>query len=72
MALDLVIRGGRVVTPHGVGDWDVGVGGERIATLAEAGTLPTEGVRVLDASGLIVVPGGVEPLRSRASGAMRA
>ncbi|HEV8308687.1 MAG TPA: amidohydrolase family protein [Methylomirabilota bacterium] len=61
MALDLVIRGGRVVTPQGVGEWDVGVAGERIAAVAEAGTLPTDQARVLDASGLVVVPGGVEP-----------
>ncbi len=61
MALDLVIRGGRVVTFQGVGDWDVGVVGERIAAVAHPGTLPTEGARVVDAAGLIVVPGGVEP-----------
>jgi dihydropyrimidinase len=59
--LDLVIRGGRVVTPQGAGSWDVGVQGERIAALAEPGTLPTAAVRVIDATGLIVVPGGVEP-----------
>ncbi len=61
MALDLLIRGGRVVTPHGVGDWDVGVAGERIAAVALPGTLPADGARVVDAAGLIVVPGGVEP-----------
>ncbi len=61
MALDLLIRGGRVVTPHGVGDWDVGVAGERIAAVALPGTLPADGARIIDAAGLIVVPGGVEP-----------
>jgi len=59
--LDLVIRGGRVVTPQGTGSWDVGVQGERIALLAEPGTLPTDAARVIDAEGLIVAPGGVEP-----------
>ena len=59
--LDLVIRGGRVVTPQGVGSWDVGIQGERIAALAEPGTLPKDAARVVDATGLIVVPGGVEP-----------
>ena len=29
--LDLVIRGGRVITPQGVGAWDVGVQDGRIA-----------------------------------------
>src|SRR5713226_1659291 len=58
--LDLVIRGGEVVTPQGVGKWDVAVQGERIAAVA----LPdprTEAGRVIDAAGKIVVPGGIEP-----------
>jgi dihydropyrimidinase len=61
VAFDLVVRGGQVVTPQGVGRWDIGVVGERIATVAAAGSLSTEHARALDASGLIVVPGGVEP-----------
>ena len=28
--LDLVIRGGPVVTPRGVGEWEIGVHGEQI------------------------------------------
>ena len=28
--LDMLIQGGRVVTPAGVGDWDVGIMGEQI------------------------------------------
>ena len=44
--LDLVIRGGQVVTPHGVGAWDVGVEGERIVAVAAPGTLPAEAGRV--------------------------
>ena len=59
--LDLVIRGGRVVTPQGVGSWDVGVQDGRIAVLGAPGTLPTEAAGVIDATGLIVTPGGVEP-----------
>jgi len=58
--LDLVIRGGDVVTPQGVGRWDVAIEGERIVALG----LPEHGFqagRVIDASGKIVVPGGVEP-----------
>jgi dihydropyrimidinase len=56
--LDLIIRGGDVVTPGGVGRWDVGVQGERIVAVGEA--LGQAG-RVIDATGRIVVPGGVEP-----------
>jgi dihydropyrimidinase len=59
--LDLVIRNGQVVTPHGVGGWDVGVRGEQIDVVATAGTLPLDGARVVDAAGLVVVPGGIDP-----------
>jgi len=59
--LDLVIRGGQVIAPQGVGRWDVGVEGELIAAVAAPGSLPTESARVIDASGLVVSPGGVEP-----------
>ncbi|PYM63309.1 MAG: hypothetical protein DMD79_09020 [Candidatus Rokuibacteriota bacterium] len=53
VALDLVIRGGQVVTPHGVGPWEVGVAGGSIVAVALPGSLPTDGARVLEASGLV-------------------
>ena len=59
--LDLIIRGGRVVTPSGVGDWDVGIRGETIVAVSEPGAMDGEATRVIDASGRIVVPGGIEP-----------
>ncbi len=59
--LDLVIRGGQVITPQGVGLWDVGVEGEHIAVVAAPGMLPAGSARIIDAAGLIVAPGGVEP-----------
>jgi len=59
--LDLVIRGGQVVTPEGVGTWDVGVEGERIVALGAPGTLPRESARAIDASGKLVIPGGIDP-----------
>ena len=59
--LDLVIRGGQVVTPQGVGAWDVGVEGERIVAVAAPGTLPHEAGRVVDATGKFVIPGGIDP-----------
>jgi dihydropyrimidinase len=58
--LDLMIRGGQVVTPQGVGPWDVGVQGETIVALGLPGTLGEAG-RTIDATGKIVVPGGIEP-----------
>ena len=44
--LDLVIRGGQVVTPMGVGEWDVAIQGEKIVLLAreESLTHPQEEV----------------------------
>ena len=59
--LDLIIRGGQVVTPSGVGNWDVGVRGETIVAVSEPGAMDGEATRVIDASGKIVVPGGIEP-----------
>ncbi len=58
--LDLVIRGGQVVTPHGVGAFDIGIQGEQIVLVGPSGTLP-ETARTLDASDAIVVPGGIDP-----------
>ncbi len=58
--LDLIIRGGTVVTPAGTGAWEIGVWGEHIAAIALPGSLPDEGARIIDATGKIVVPGGVE------------
>ena len=58
--LDMIIKGGRVVTPAGVGNWDVGVVGEKIVAVAFPGILPDEAKHVIDADGKIVVPGGIE------------
>lgn len=59
--VDLLIRGGTVVTPAGVGQWDIAVQGETIAAVAVPGLLPEEGARVIDARGMVVAPGGIEP-----------
>ncbi len=60
--LDLIIRGGEVVTPQGVGNFDVAVKGETIAAVAAPGTLDeTAATRTVDASGKIVMPGGIDP-----------
>src|SRR6516162_10809221 len=58
--LNLVIRGGHVVTARGVGPWEVGIQGEQIVSVSPPGT-PLEAGRTIDASGKIVVPGGIEP-----------
>ena len=59
--LDLIIRGGEVVTPWGVGDWDVAVQGEKIVAVTSPGTLTDDVGRVIDATGKVVIPGGIEP-----------
>lgn len=60
--LDLVIRSDRVVTPAGVGACDVAIQGEKIAAIAAAGTFgPDTAQRVVDATGKIVMPGGIDP-----------
>jgi dihydropyrimidinase len=57
---DLIIRGGQVVTPQGVGRWDVGVQGEKIVSVGLPDPRAAAG-RIIDAKGKIVVPGGIEP-----------
>ncbi|MEZ5855602.1 MAG: amidohydrolase family protein [Hyphomicrobiaceae bacterium] len=60
--LDIIIKGGDVVTPEGVVKADVGIKGERIAVVAAPGMVSSQSaVRVIDATGKIVMPGGVDP-----------
>ena len=39
---DLIIRNGQVVTPWGVGDWDIAVQGEKIVAVAANHSLTEE------------------------------
>ena len=59
--IDRVIAGGWVVTPDVEGLMDVGISGEQIAYVAPAGTIPVpESAERIDATGLVVTPGGIE------------
>ncbi|MGD9804269.1 MAG: amidohydrolase family protein [Hyphomicrobiaceae bacterium] len=58
--LDIIIRGGDVVTPQGVVKGDVAVKGETIAAVTAPDVL-TEAARTIDAAGKIVIPGGIDP-----------
>ena len=59
---DLVIRGDRVVTPAGVAACDLAIQGEKIVASAAAGTFGAETAkRLIDATGKIVIPGGIDP-----------
>ena len=60
--LDIIIRGGDVVTPQGVTQCDVAIAGETIAAIAAPDTLPAQSAgRVIEANGRIVMPGGIDP-----------
>jgi dihydropyrimidinase len=60
--VDLFIRGDRVVTPQGVGAYDIAIAGEKIVGVAASGSFPTPpNARVIDATGKIVIPGGIDP-----------
>lgn len=59
--LDLMIRGGLVVSPEEVGEMDIGIKDGKVVATAGPGVLPGEAGRVIDAHGKIVIPGGIEP-----------
>jgi dihydropyrimidinase len=60
--IDTVVRGNVVVTPQGVGSYDVAISGEKIVAVASSGAIPLgPGVALIDAAGGIVIPGGIDP-----------
>ena len=60
--VDLIIHGDTVVTPEGVGACDILISGEKIAAMAAPGSIAAPpGARVIDATGKIVMPGGIDP-----------
>jgi dihydropyrimidinase len=59
---DIVVSGGTAVLPSGPEPADIGVSGERIAAIGAPGSLAAVGAgRTVDASGQIVIPGGIDP-----------
>ena len=58
MHYDLLIRGGRCVTPGGIEDTDVGIAGGRIAALGNLSAVEAD--EVVDARGLHVLPGVID------------
>ena len=60
--IDTIIRSDRVVTPQGVGAYDIAVSGETIVAVAAVGALPLDAqTRLIDATGKLVIPGGIDP-----------
>ena len=59
--LDMIIQRGLVVTPEDVGHRDIGVQDGKIVAVAMPGRLTVDAARVIEAQGMIVLPGGIEP-----------
>lgn len=60
MPVDLLIKGGQVVTPTGVFAADIAIASGKIAGVGSAASLP-RAQRTIDAKGLYVFPGLVDP-----------
>jgi dihydropyrimidinase len=59
---DLIITNGTVVLPGGAAPADIAVTGHSIAAIGGAGVFASAGAkRVVDATGQIVIPGGIDP-----------
>lgn len=58
--LDALVRGGRVVTADGMRECDVAIRDGTIVGLVPPGAA-TDGAEIVDATGSIVLPGGIDP-----------
>ena len=58
---DLLVRGGTVATAESTERLDVAVNGEQIAAIGPAHVLGARAKTVIDATGCLVIPGGVDP-----------
>ena len=54
--LDVIIRGGNVVSPESTERFDVGVKDGRIVVFAEENSIDLEAARTIDARGKYVIP----------------
>ena len=60
--LTAIIRNGTAVTPHAAAPLDIGIAGEHIAAVAAPGALDhLDAAETIDATGMLVLPGGIEP-----------
>jgi dihydropyrimidinase len=60
MKFDAIVTGGKVVTPGGVIETDIGVKGEKIAALGQDLIGEKNGATVVDATGHLVLPGVID------------
>jgi dihydropyrimidinase len=59
--LDLAIAGATAVTPSQVGASDVGIRAGKIAKVTPAGALGESASRTIDATGMLLLPGAIDP-----------
>ncbi|MBI4527585.1 MAG: hypothetical protein HY695_27635 [Deltaproteobacteria bacterium] len=77
MDCDVLIRNGQVVDPASsvpAQSADIAIVGEKICALAKPGQLSADGARVIEAGGLFVLPGMIDPhvhVTDRVAGNMR-
>lgn len=57
---EILVRGGRIVNADGTRDADLRITGETITEIG-SGLRPGTGARVIDATGRLVLPGGIDP-----------
>ena len=60
MKFDTIVTGGKVVTPAGVSECDIGIRGEKIVTLGLGLQEEANGARIVDAAGHLVLPGIID------------
>lgn len=58
-AFDLELVNGRLVTPAGIHQADVGIREGRVAAIGAWGTLP-DAYGVIDLTGRVILPGGID------------
>ena len=58
--LDVLIRGGTVVSPNASEPFDIGIKDGRIVAFAAPKSVDLEASRIVDAHGKFVVPGGID------------
>src|ERR1700722_20985298 len=58
--LDVIIRGGNVVSPDSTERFDGGVKDSLIVVFAEENSVDLEAARTIDAHGMYLIPGGID------------
>lgn len=58
--LDVLITGGRVVSPERTDACDIGIKDGRVVLLAETGSVTLDSERMIDANGQYAIPGGID------------